>query len=118
MPGSGRRAGFLSAAGKQLATLHDDKICLWDVPSGKQIWAVPAKLGDDEIHGQRFAFSAGGKLLAWNESGKITVADAATGKATMILKAQPGPLAFSPDGRRLALACQDGTALIWEVAKS
>jgi hypothetical protein len=34
---------------------------------------------------------------------------------TTSLKAQPGPLAFSPDGSRLALACPDGTALVWEL---
>jgi WD40 repeat protein len=64
-----------------------------------------------------FAFSGDGKRLAWNADGKISVADAATGKISNTFKAQPGPLAFSPDGGRLALACADGTALVWETEK-
>jgi WD40 repeat protein len=111
-PGGGRALG-LSAAGKQLAAISSNLLSLWDVSNGKLVWTVPAKLASDE----GFGFSADGKRLAWNEDGKITVADAATGKAVRTITATPGPLAFSPDGKRLALACPDGTALAWELEK-
>jgi WD40 repeat protein len=116
LPGTGRALGF-GPNGQHLATIHDDKLCLWEVASGKQIWAVPGKLGEDEKHGQRFDFSRDGKLLAWNDEGKITVVDAATGKTALTLKTQPGPIAFSPESQKLALACPDGTALIWAIVK-
>ena len=114
---SGRALGF-SADNKQLATLHDEKVCLWDVHTGKQLWSIPGKLGKDELQGPRFDFSPAGNRLAWNEDGKITVVDAATGKVVTTIGGEPGPLAFSPDGRRLAVACPDGTVLVWELGKS
>jgi WD40 repeat protein len=114
LPGAGRALGFAPDS-MQLATVVDDRVCLWDLQTGKQAWAVPGKLGSGEQGSQGFDFSPDGKRLAWNEDGKILVADAATGKTMLSITTQPGPLAFSPNGGRLAVACPDGTALVWEL---
>ena len=64
-----------------------------------------------------FAFSSDAKLMAWNESGKIHLAETEGGRLLHRLEGEPGPIAFSPDGRRLAVVCPDGTALIFTVPK-
>jgi WD40 repeat protein len=116
LPGGGRALGF-APDGKQLATVTDEKVCLWDLQSGKQVWAVPGKLGSGDQGCQGFDFSPDSKRLAWNEAGKITVVDAATGKVEVTIKGELGPLAFSPDSRRVAVAYADGTALVWALEK-
>jgi WD40 repeat protein len=114
IPGGGRVLGF-SPDGKSLAAVQGNLLSLWDVAGGKLLWTVPSKLASDKDQALWFDFSPDGKRLAWNEGGKITLADSANGKSLMTITAEAGPLTFSPDSRRLALACQDGTALVWEV---
>ena len=94
-----------------------DNIVVWEVETGKQVWSAPGKLGKDEEQGGRFDWSADGKRVAWNEDGKITVADAADGKVLRSWSAEPGPVALAPDGGRLALGCADGTALVWKLSQ-
>jgi WD40 repeat protein len=113
-PGGGRALGF-SPDNKYVAAIQGELLSLWEIQGGKLVWSVPGKLGKDEDQGSRFNFAANGQRLAWNEDGKITVADSATGKTTVTIKGEPGPVVLSPDGKRLALACVDGTALLWEL---
>ena len=68
-----------------------------------------------ERYRTRCAFSPDGKHVAWNEGGKVRLVDVAAGKVARTLEGEPGPLAFSPDGGRLALCCQNGTALVWDL---
>jgi WD40 repeat protein len=65
----------------------------------------------------RSVFSPDGKLMAWNEGGKIHVAETGDGRLLYRLDGEPGPVVFSPDGRRLAQACPNGTALVWTLPK-
>src|SRR5205085_11247373 len=54
--------GF-SPDGKRLALLDADKIIVWDLESGKEVWSVLGKLGKDENQGPRFDWSADGKRI-------------------------------------------------------
>ncbi len=111
------RALAVAPDGKRVAVIEGDKIAVYEVEGGKQVWAVTGKLGKDADLLQRFDWSADGKRVAWNDDGKITVADAADGKTVRSWMAQPGPVALAPDGGKLALACADGTALVWDLSK-
>jgi WD40 repeat protein len=116
LPGTGQALEF-SPDGKKLATWQDDKVCLWDLEGPKQLWSVPSKTGAESLWGPRVAFTPDGKRMAWNDGRPTLVADAATGKVEFKLSGERGPITFSPDGQRLALACPDGTALVWDLSK-
>jgi WD40 repeat protein len=101
-----------SPDGKWIAAQHEGKLRVYDVRSGKLEVSFPGKT---HPVGRWVAFTPDGKLLAWNAEGKVSIADREAGKILVTLEAQPGPLAFAPDGATLALACADSTALLWDV---
>lgn len=105
----GGRAVGLSPDGKFLATAKAGKVAVFDL-AGKQLWAADAKIGELS---PGLAWSADGKAIALNDEGKLKIVDAATGAVQHTLKTTPGPVAFSPDGRRVAVACPDGTAQVF-----
>src|SRR5262249_18350071 len=74
-----------------------------------------------EQPGACFAISPDGKLLTRAEpDGSIHVWSALTGKEVAVLKGHTGSvnaLAFAPDGKTLASAGHDTTALIWDVTR-
>lgn len=111
------RAAF-SADGKLLAT-SDGNILLWDVASGRLLRAFhPAAR---RHHFTVFALSADGKTVAAATDGRsapIFLWDAATGNEIRSIPGSddaPRDLAFSPDGKTLALAC-DPSLRAWEVS--
>jgi WD40 repeat protein len=116
LPNASRALGF-APDGKRVAVIEGDKIAVYEVDTGKQLWAVSGKLGKDADLLQRFDWSADGKHVAWNDDGRITVAGADDGKTQRSWMGQPGPVALSPDGGKLALAAADGTALMWDLTK-
>jgi hypothetical protein len=68
---------------------------------------------------QSFAFSPDGRYLAITAGKTIELCDLTTGKTHRLLKGHLGDvigLAYSGDGRLLASASTDTTALIWDVA--
>ena len=102
-----------SPAGDVLVSSDDDgKLHLWDVESGTLL-AQPSGLGS------RIAYHPDGRLIATaNEAlGKITLWDTydAVGVGTRDLPSGSNAVRFSPDGKSLALAGQDGHARILDL---
>jgi RNA polymerase sigma factor (sigma-70 family) len=115
-----------SPDGKLVAGLHDNRICLWELATGKALGQLKPlrRFGDREKRWQRLAFSPGGKVLAAvGHDGGLSLWDPATGKELHRLEATVAardtgslPLAFSPDGKYLALGQPGGTLRLFDVA--
>jgi hypothetical protein len=63
------------------------------------------------------AFCSGGRLVALRASDELTVVDTQSGQPMLTVKGASGPIALSPDGRRLAASCQDGTTKVWDIRR-
>ncbi|MHB8628813.1 MAG: WD40 repeat domain-containing protein [Aggregatilineales bacterium] len=109
-----------SADGKTLASASDDgSVILWDVATGKQSQTL--KASDSSGYMYAAAFSPDSKLLAsGGGDGKVRLWDPATGKAGKVLDTKLGgvrTLAFSPDGKALAVAgSYDYGVQLWDPA--
>jgi RNA polymerase sigma factor (sigma-70 family) len=88
--------------------------------------APPTKLGPfgpatEQQPGSRVAFSPGGKWFAQgNPDGTVHVYDILTGQELAAFKghtAAVNAVAFALDGKRMASASDDSTALIWDLTK-
>jgi WD40 repeat protein len=103
---------------------HDQAIRLWEVSSSKELDQVPAPDGAYHLF-----FSPDGTMLAFmDKGGDVCFRDLSTGKERSRLPKQQGAfylMAFSPDGRTLALAgagetqdnnSQLGVATLWDIA--
>ncbi len=104
-----------AARGETLAVLSVGEVRLWDLATHQVLISVSAEncralaAGPD---GQVFA------LGGHDEDGQALVRlhDVNTGELTRSVALEAGPvtsLAWSPDGRTLAIGCQDGTLAIW-----
>jgi WD40 repeat protein len=77
------------------------------------------ELADPYLLG-RITFSPDGKLLAAGGWGIIRVWEVGSEKAALQFDGHRGrvtSLAFHPDGKRLASASEDCTALVWDLAR-
>jgi WD40 repeat protein len=106
----------LSADGQTLAAVGQEPgIRVLNVTSGKQI----TRLGDSQLPVRSLAFCANGNLVASaSTDGKGTIWEVATGRRLRVLQGKKDwspELAFSPDGKMLAVA-DSGSCNVWEIA--
>lgn len=102
--------------GSILATITGMAVKLWDPNSGQELRTLPVGSSQSAL-----VFSPDGKLLA-SSSGvagqEITVWDTATWQVKYTLKGHGNwirPLAFSPDGQRLASGSIDHSIRVWNM---
>jgi WD40 repeat protein len=104
-----------SPNGKILLTTNEYGVRVWNMTTGKLLYQIQA-----DYSSHHPVFSPDGKRLAMIEKGIIYLRDSASGRKLQRIPAdgelprQPRLLAFSADGRRLAVALQPGGILIFD----
>ncbi|NEO23846.1 caspase family protein [Moorena sp. SIO4A5] len=107
---------IFSPDGKQLATIDDKIVRVWDGVTGQLLHTLR---GHENLV-SRVVFSPDGKQLATASPDKtVRVWDGATGKLLHTLRGHEGgvrSVVFSPDGKQLATASFDDKARMWDGA--
>ncbi|MBA4066886.1 MAG: hypothetical protein C0501_24900 [Isosphaera sp.] len=106
----------LSADGKVLATWGavDTPVQFWDATTGKKLGAVTL----EGVH-PMVAFAPDGRAVLVDKGGAVRLFDPRTGRGVgklRVLADPSGAMAFSPDGKRLAVGHFHGTVRVWDVA--
>ena len=142
-PGSNTHAvtclawGFPKTRGQKVETLvagvNGGRVHVWNIATGDERWQRRLQFGFDHYAGFGFvAVGPSGRILAAPNdfprgSGKEPTPvlwDVATGKALLAISALPDksgtsryvcPVAFSPDGKSLAVVKQPHTIQVWDV---
>lgn len=101
-----------------LTSDSDDKIRLWQVSTGKQIFTCPA----NSSRVTAIAFNPEGQIFATGHSDQmLRLWDAGTGQCLQVWQAHAGgvqSIAFSPNGQTLASGGADQTLKLWDIASS
>jgi WD40 repeat protein/serine/threonine protein kinase len=104
----------LSPDGKRLAGQGlDNTVKVWDAETGRELLTLK---GGHTRAASSIVFSPDGQRLVsavTGGAGTVKVWNAQTGEELLSLNGQ-GPVAFSPDGRRLFGCAPDGTLKIWD----
>jgi WD40 repeat protein len=103
----------VSPDSQQLAAAFQDRnVCLWDVPSGRELWCHQ----DDPPVFNGLAFTSDGKrFLSVSAKGIVTVRDRTSGQLVSTSHTGFGPLVcagFSQDSRLVALGSELGTVKV------
>jgi RNA polymerase sigma factor (sigma-70 family) len=84
------------------------RLRVWAVPTAVRLLELPGRF--HELH-----YSPGGKILAAIEADAVSLREADTGKEIRRIPAR-GPVTFSSDGKRLALASNYASITLWNVS--
>jgi WD40 repeat protein len=111
------RAGWVftlcfSPDDRALAGATGEEVRLWDVATGTVLHTLPAT-------GARMAFAPDGRTLAGHSGGEVVLWEVATGRQVRRFGGRAGDvveLAFSADGRTLAVAFCGRAIELWDVA--
>jgi WD40 repeat protein/class 3 adenylate cyclase len=108
-----------SGDGSMLATTGDDGVAkVWDPTSGEELGSLQGPEGP--VLGPSFSPDGALAAAAWLEEGTVRIWDPATGRLVQEIAPVPAPFAtaFSPDGRRLAVAAEDPPVAVVVDARS
>lgn len=108
-----------SPDGQQLTTYSQDSTFTWNLQSGKVVRTSDFERAEEDFsnNDNKGVFSLDGKWKATTFQNGVQIWDL-NGKAAITFEGESSSLstlAFSPDGKRLAVSSYDNTAKIWDL---